>query len=357
MEPVMNHKPTRTWLAALLFLFLLPLNLPAEQSADSQAQHRWQMEELLESGNYPFAIAHRGYGENDGSDPDRPLENTLEAVEQAFEEGAQVVEVDVVLTADNRVVALHDDFLDDLACVNQLSYEELREQLPSATKLRKILRKARHFSKKRHSVRPSGLVVIEIKTPSPLCDADDSTQLPLADAVVSMVQLTRMSRQVLIESFSPEILDRVALTAPDLPRMLAISAYQLLTPEQIEAYTGLPVSLLDKPSPYGLQWVEAGTLFRTPLYGSAGDYLFTLAASGSRAAAIDKAVVQLLESQAPGSSALLFEQLHQIAQRVTIYTVNNEAEWLLLASLGADGIFTDDLPMGLALEGIGSAAP
>ena len=353
----MNHKPTRMWPFALLFLIFLPLNLPAEESADSRAEHRWQMEELLESGSYPFAIGHRGYGENNGSDPDRPLENTLEAVERAFEEGAQVVEVDVVMTADNRLVALHNDFLDDLTCVNQLSYRQLREQLPSASKLRKILRKARHFSKKRRSERPSGLLIIEIKTPSPLCDADDSTQLTLADAVASMVQLTRMSRQVLIESFSPEILDRVALTAPDLPRMLAISAFQLLTPEQIEALTGLPVSLLDKPSPYGLQWVEAGALFRTPLYGSAGDYLFTLAASGTRAAAIDKAVVQLLESQAPGSAALLFDQLHQIAQRVTVYTVNDEAEWLLLATLGADGIFTDDIPMGLSLEGIGSAAP
>ena len=200
-------------------------------------------------------------------------------------------------------------------------------------------------------------MIVEIKTPSPLCDAEDSEQIPLADAVVNAVRHSRMSGQVLIESFSPEILDRVALTAPELPRMLTVSAYQLLTPEQITAYTGLSVTLLDKPSAYGLQWVEAGEFFRAPLHASAGDYLFTLAASGSRAAAIDKTVVELLESQAPGSTALLIAQLHQIGQRVTVYTVNDQSEWMLLAALGVDGIYTDDLPMGLALEGIGSVTP
>lgn len=353
----MNHKPTRMWPGALLSLLLLPFNLSAEPAVAHQGQLRWQLEELLESGVYPFAIGHRGYGENDGTDPTRPIENTRESVARAYSEGAQAVEVDVVLTADNQVVALHDDYLDDLSCVNQLSFDELRLRQPSVSKLRWILNLARHHSKKRHSERPSGLLIVEIKTPSPLCDAEDSEQIPLADAVVNAVRHSRMSGQVLIESFSPEILDRVALTAPELPRMLTVSAYQLLTPEQITAYTGLSVNLLDKPSAYGLQWVEAGEFFRAPLYASAGDYLFTLAASGSRAASIDKTVVELLESQAPGSTALLIAQLHQIGQRVTVYTVNDQSEWMLLAALGVDGIYTDDLPMGLALEGIGSVTP
>ncbi|MEJ2453371.1 MAG: glycerophosphodiester phosphodiesterase [Candidatus Thiodiazotropha sp.] len=345
------------WRVALLTLLLLPLVLPAEPHHGEAGHSRWQMEELLESGRYPFAIGHRGYGENDGSDPERPLENSLEAVTRAFEKGSQAVEVDVVLTADGQVVALHDDYLEDLTCLNQLSFDELRARVPSATKLRQILNRARRYTRQSHSERPSGLVMVEIKPPAPLCDADDNDQIPLADTVVSVIRHSQMSRQVLIESFSPEILGRVAETAPELPRMLAISAYQLLTPAEIEAYTGMTVNLLDKPSAYGLQWVEVGGLFRAPLYGSAGDYLFTLAASESRAASIDKLVVQLLEAQAPGMSALLFTQLHQIGQRVLVYTVNDEAEWMLLASLGVDGIFTDDIPMGLSLEGIGSAAP
>ena len=315
------------------------------------------MADLFESDTRPFAIGHRGYGENDGSDPERPIENTLDAVLRAYREGIQVVEVDVVLTSDNQVVALHDDYLDDLTCVNRLTFDELRLRQPSATKLRLILHKARRLTRKRPSERPSGLVIVEIKTPSPLCDANDTGQLPLADAVVTEVRRSHMSGQVLIESFSPEILDRVRATAPELPRMLTISAYQLLSPEAIEAYTGMTVTRLDKPSPYGLQWIEAGALFRAPLYGSAGDYLFTLATGGARAAGVDKAVVQFLETQAPGTAALLVFQLHQIGLGVTVYTVNGEDEWMALNSLGVDGIYTDDIPMGVALEGLHSAMP
>ncbi|MCU7844037.1 MAG: glycerophosphodiester phosphodiesterase [Candidatus Thiodiazotropha sp. (ex Monitilora ramsayi)] len=352
----MNTQPTGMWTAALLCLSLLSFNLNADPS-EHHGHLQWTMEDLLESQSYPFAIGHRGYGANDGSDTSRPIENSIDAVRRAFLEGIQVVEVDVVQTLDGKAVALHDDYLDDFTCVNQLTFDELKTRLPSVAKLKQILHAARRFSRKRHSERPSGLVIVEIKTPSPLCDPDDSSQLSLTEAVVSDITKSRMTEQVLIESFSPEILGLVAERAPQLPRTLAISAFQLLTPEMIEAYTGLPVTLMEKSSPFGLQWVEAGTLFRAPLYGSANDYLFTLSASLSRAASIDKAVIQLLESQAPGTSSLLIAQLHQIGQRAMVYTVNDEAEWLLLATLGVDGIYTDDVPMGLALEGIGSTAP
>ena len=53
----------------------------------------------------PFAIAHRGFGETLGTDHSRPIENTVAAVEEGFEAGASVVEVDVQLTRDGRLAA------------------------------------------------------------------------------------------------------------------------------------------------------------------------------------------------------------------------------------------------------------
>ena len=352
----MKQRPTGMWLSACLCLLLAPLPLFADSSVESN-NRQWTMESLLESNSYPFAIGHRGYGENSGNDAERPLENSLESVRRAFVEGVQAVEIDVVLTADGKPVALHDDYLEELGCVNQMSYEALREQLPSIAQLRQILHIARRYSRIRHSERPSGLVMVEIKTPSPRCDPDDSGQQPLTEEVIREIRQSRMEAQVMIESFSPEILDLAAAIAPELPRALAVSAYQFFPPAMIAAYTGLPVSVIDKPSPYGLVWVEAGDLFRAPLYASPGDLLFTLAASSARGSSLDTATLQLIESQGPGMSALLVDQLHQIGLRNLVYTVNDGETWLMLAALGIDGIFTDDIPLGLTLEGIGSTPP
>ena len=53
----------------------------------------------------PVIIAHRGYRK-------RYPENTLAAFAAAFDAGARMVELDVTLTKDRRVVVLHDDTLD-----------------------------------------------------------------------------------------------------------------------------------------------------------------------------------------------------------------------------------------------------
>jgi glycerophosphoryl diester phosphodiesterase len=52
----------------------------------------------------PLAVAHRG-------DPARHPENTLEGIRSAVARGADVVEIDVKVTADGEVVLLHDDTL------------------------------------------------------------------------------------------------------------------------------------------------------------------------------------------------------------------------------------------------------
>jgi len=180
---------------------ILLLSVPAlpVQAATDATPHRWTIEDVLGSDIKPFAIGHRGFGENLGGNPDKPIENTTESVRRAFLEGAQIVEVDVVMTRDHIAVALHDDFLDDLTCVNQLSFSELHHHLKEASKLKHILKVAHGFSVKRdHDDRPSGQVIMEIKTPAPLCDPDDSTVPALVAASLAAVNQTKMQDQVLI---------------------------------------------------------------------------------------------------------------------------------------------------------------
>ena len=43
----------------------------------------------------------------------------------------------------------------------------------------------------------------------------------------------------------------------------------------------------------------------------------------------------------------LVEALHASGLKVFGFTANNEAEWLFLESLGVDGIYTNDVPLGV----------
>ncbi|MCK5675327.1 MAG: glycerophosphodiester phosphodiesterase, partial [Spirochaetales bacterium] len=53
----------------------------------------------------PFRIAHRG-------DSTTAPENTFEAVKTAVDFGCKGVEIDVRLTKDNKIVLMHDEYID-----------------------------------------------------------------------------------------------------------------------------------------------------------------------------------------------------------------------------------------------------
>src|SRR5438552_2673210 len=94
---------------------------------------------LLSLDVRPFAIAHRGFGENLGEDRSRPIENTVAAVEHGFEAGASVVEVDVQLTRDGRVATYHNDFFADGTCLNALTLTEIQARAPYVPSLEDVL--------------------------------------------------------------------------------------------------------------------------------------------------------------------------------------------------------------------------
>ena len=106
------------------------------------------VDDLLDLEAAPFAIAHRGFGENLGDDLSRPIENTLAAVRAGFKAGVSVVEVDVQLTKDGHVVVFHDDFLPDFTCVNQLTLGKLHHRLPDVPTLMAVLNQAQSFNRR-----------------------------------------------------------------------------------------------------------------------------------------------------------------------------------------------------------------
>lgn len=165
----------------------------------------------------PRIIAHRG------DSAARP-ENTLGAFAAALEAGADIVELDVQLTRDRRVVVIHDPTLDRTTSgrgpVGDLTLRELRalsagypavfghafagERVPT-------LGEALHF------LRGRARVVIEIKRESaapPGVDEDDGVEaLTLAE-----VHRAGVEREVALVSFGTEVLQRCRRLDPRVPR-------------------------------------------------------------------------------------------------------------------------------------------
>ena len=309
----------------------------------------WQVADVVGGDTKPFAIGHRGFGINLGEDTERPIENPVEAVRDGFLSEVSMVEVDVQLTQDGHAVVFHDDILADATCINTLTLGELRRVAPEVPTLKLVLQTARSFTSQHDG--PSGIVDIEIKAPSPRCDPNDVFDSMLVAAVVSDVEQTDMTEQVLIESFSPAVVAAVAASAPDMARVLAVNVSQFLTAEQIEAATGLEVNLIDKDAGFDLQWANTGGLFRLPGYDSVDQFAGVALAMGSTAVALDIRVLQQAEFDAPGSGGLLVGGLQSTGLSVWSFTVADEAGWLFLSALGIDGIFVDDVPLGVALQG------
>ncbi len=333
----MRARTTCSVVAAIL-LTSLAIGAPAEAARPHGGT---TVDDLLALDAKPFAIGHRGFGENMGEDPSRPIENTVKAVRWGFKAGVSVVEVDVQLTKDHQVVAYHDDFLSDLTCLNSLTQAELNERLPFIRTLRAVLDEARRFNERSEHL--SGLVIIELKAAAPLCDPHDSQEQAIVKAVKDVVRHADMSDQVMFTSFSPSLLFIAAHKAPDIARILSVSGLQFLTAEEITRQLGLSVTLIKKKHDLGLQWAELGVIFRLPGYRSVAEVFATAGVTGVRVVEAD---LFFLNS----AGAPFVDALHALGLKAFGFTAGTPDEWFFLESLGLDGIYANDVPFGAAHE-------
>ena len=302
-------------------------------------QDRWTIEDLLEVTGRPFAIGQKGFGDNQGSDPTRPIENTVASIRKAFEAGVGVVEIDVQITRDREVAVFHDDFLSDFTCVNKLTFAELRRRLPFVPRLEEVLDETLKFNRPPGPL--GGLIIIELKAAAPLCDPRD-TQDPVTVAEVSrVVRQRKMANQVMFTSFSPALLYLASEHAPEITRDLSISGLQFLTAQQIEALLGYPVTLINKRLALGLQWAEIGPIYRLPGYASVDEVIAT---AGTVRARVIEADLFFLQS---GCTAYV-DAVHAFGLKALGFVATDPQEWFFMQALGLDGIYTDDVPFGVA---------
>ena len=348
---------TKAWkrplqLAATLAVLLLGLGRGAaaqvREDDDRDDQRRSTAEDFLRLKVGPIAIGHHGVGPYTDTSAGFPIQNTVESVEQAYRLGARVVEVDVQLTADGKLAVYHDDYLSDFTCLKSLTLQQLQERLPYVPELRDILRIARHFNRENPD-KLDGILIVELKAFSPHCDPDDVFERPLVAAAVDAIRDARMTKQAIFDSSSPALLDLTLQKAPEIPRELDLDGLQLLSPAEIEAVTGLPVTIISKKISLGLTWADIGPVYRLPGYASPGQFLATAMAVQASAVGGEMDFFGPAEQQQPGSGAAFVAGAHALGLKVFADPANVEADWDFFASLGVDAIYST-IPMGVELE-------
>jgi len=192
-------------------------------------------------------------------------------------------------------------------------------------------------------------LIVELKAFSPHCDPNDEFEEAVASAAVREVRRAGMTDQVIFDSFSPALLYLAAQEAPEIPRELDISGLQLLTPEQVTAITGLPVTIIEKRISLGLTWAEIGPVFRLPGYASVQQFLATGIATRARILGGELDFFGPAEQQQPGSGAVFVGAAHALGFRVYADPARTEADWNFFALLGVDAIYSD-IPLGVRLQ-------
>jgi len=126
-----------------------------------------------------------------------------------------------------------------------LTLDQLQQRLPFVPELRQVINVAREFNN-RAGDDLGGILIVELKTFSPRCDPADEFEQALVSAVVGEVNQANMADRVIFDSFSPALLYLAAQAAPEIPRELDFDGLQLLTPGEIQAIIGLPVTIINK---------------------------------------------------------------------------------------------------------------
>jgi len=222
-------------------------------------------------------IAHRGSSA-------RAPENTLAAFRAALEDGADGVELDARLTADDVVVVMHDDDVsrttNGSGRVSDMSFEQLRALRVSESELIPTLDEVLALVGGRTGI------VVEIK------GAFGGTRTILGKEVArAVVPLIEEVPDVTASSFDPDAVATVRALAPAIPTAITVGGS----------------SLLD-------------------------DALQLAIAAGHVEVHV----------RADRVEAVFVARAHHASRAVLAYTVNDRARALELEQMGVDGIFSDD---------------
>ncbi len=161
--------------------------------------------------NEPLVIGHRG------APVDHP-ENTLESFEAAIRAGADMVELDVRLSADGVAVIMHDSDVsattDGSGFVHELSLADMKRLDASGGRGARV--EVPTFAEALQTLAGRAGVDVEIKN-MPGEPAFDSPRESIADAVLAELDRAGFAGPVLVSSFNWLSIERIRSARPEVP--------------------------------------------------------------------------------------------------------------------------------------------
>ena len=259
-----------------VFIFLAAASLPA--IADERPT---TIKKFMDIDSPIRVIAHRGFS---GQAP----ENTLVAIRQAIEVGADMVEIDVTVTADGHVILLHDETLDRTTdgqgSPTSMTLDEIRELDAGSWFAPEYAGEGiPTLTEALETVKDRILINVEIKS--------EAVEHGVVPKVAALIVEHEMLDQVVVSSFSPEALRLMKITDPA---------------------------------------VITATLFNKELHTDR-DPLEIIQEVGSRGFNISGKRL----------TAAMVERCHRHGIPVAVYTVNEPDDLRRLIELGVNAVFTD----------------
>jgi glycerophosphoryl diester phosphodiesterase len=187
-----------TSLAATLTLILTGTTLAGDRPMT--------IDEFLNSSGRTWVIAHRGFS-------GRAPENTVAAIREAIAIGADMAEIDVTLTADERVVVIHDETLDrttnGAGRVADHGFDEIRNLDAGSWFAPQFAgEKVPTLGEALDTTKGRILLNVEIKT--------EAVDRGISDKVAAAIRDRGMADQVVVSSFSPTALEQMHAVAPEI---------------------------------------------------------------------------------------------------------------------------------------------
>lgn len=238
---------------------------------------------MLESFDKPVVFAHRGASKY-------APENTIAAFELAVEQGADAIELDAKLSADGKVVVIHDQTVDrttnGTGRVNKLTLSEMKEfdagsffdskfsteRIPTLDEVFEIVGRR---------------IFINVELTNYASQNDE-----LVPLVAEIVKRHGIQNNILFSSFAPANLRRARQLLPEVP---------------------------------------VGLLALTGVMGALNRSRYFLNLSP-----------KILHPYLADVNSRLVEREHERGRRVHVWTVNEEKDLRRMKELGVDGVFTDD---------------
>jgi len=193
------------------------------------------IEEFFDAGGRTRVIAHRGFSS-------KAPENTLAAVRAAIDVGADMVEIDVTLTADDHVVVFHDETLDR---TSDGSGEVFRFTLSELRKLDAGSWFSPAFAGERIPTLDAVLAEVEGRILLNVEIKSEAVDRGVVATVASAIRERGMTDQVVISSFSPAALKEMHGVAPEIRTAVLFNHTLHTGQDAVEIVTGVDASVFN----------------------------------------------------------------------------------------------------------------